>query len=62
MTPSQDYPERGDIARQEWRRKAMPIEELTRRMASRNKELAAAGHAALVLEEVIGGRLYTGPM
>ena len=55
------YAEREQL-RPDWRRGAMRVDELKRRMAGRNEVLVAAGHTELCVEEVVGGRLYTGPM
>lgn len=42
-------------------RKPLPIEEVWAAVAPKNDALRDAGHAELILEEVVGGRLYSGP-
>jgi len=47
----------------DWCRKPAPLaEELEVRMSAVNERLVAAGHTKMVVNELIGGRLYTGPM
>ena len=41
---------------------ALPLEVILERMRAKNLELRAKGHTELVKEEVVGARLYTGPM
>ena len=61
-----DYPERGEgfeVEHPEWCRKAKTMEELmelNERIA--NSRLRKEGHNELIEEEVLAGRLYTGPM
>ena len=61
-----DYPERGEgfeAEHPEWCRKAKTMEELmelNERIA--NSRLRKEGHNELIEEEVLAGRLYTGPM
>ena len=43
-------------------RRPVMLTELTERMTAHNEQLEAEGHTKLVLDEVIGARLYTGPM
>lgn len=45
-----------------WCRGIRPFAELESEMERRNVDLRALGHAEMVREELIGGRLYTGPM
>eukprot|EP00966_Prymnesium_polylepis_P283148 6542625-Prymnesium_polylepis.1 len=40
----------------------MPITEFEPEMDKINRKLGKEGHALLITEEVLGGRLYTGPM
>ena len=59
------YVERGGDFRQRhphWCRKALPMRHLEARKRRMNARLEAQKHAPLVTEEVVGGRLYTGPM
>lgn len=59
---TRDYPEREGWRESCPERCRVPISmaELERRMASINSALVAAQHTPLVLEEGVGGRLYTG--
>ena len=43
-------------------RKGEPLNVFERKMDEKNRLLRAKGHAQLILVEVIGTRLYTGPM
>jgi len=43
-------------------RKPLPIRELERKLADKNRELQALREPKLLLDEAIGARLYTGPM
>ena len=43
-------------------RKLLPVDILKRRMNVQNKQLAALGADLLIWAEVVGGRLYTGPL
>ena len=44
------------------RRIPEPLSIYEERMHAKNEELAAANHTRMVIEEVVAGRLYTGPM
>ena len=46
----------------DWCRKLAPLAELEVKMSAVNESLVAAGHTEMVVDELIGGRLYTGPM
>ena len=46
----------------EFARKPLSPDEVWAKMAPKNEALREAGHAELLREEVVGGRLYTGPM
>ena len=46
----------------DWCHKLVPPAELEVRMSAVNERLVAAGHTEMVVDELIGGRLYTGPM
>ena len=63
-TPDKVYPEREGLAEShpDWCRKAMSLAELKGMMHEQNKRLLDLGHAALIIEEVASGRLYTGPL
>ena len=56
------YPERDDICTQSPSRARVPWrrEDLEARMDAKNRELVAARHVPLIVEEAIGVRLYTG--
>jgi len=59
------YPERDGIreANPEWCRKPMSMERFLERMeAECNIRLRKENHSELIVEEIVGGRLYTGPM
>ena len=59
------YAERGGGFRDnhpEWCRKPIPLSEFEAKMAEMNQKLTANEHTKMVIEELIGGRLYTGPM
>ena len=59
------WPEREGFrtAHPEWCRSHKTLEELTELLEVKaNSKLRAHGHAELIKEELIGGRLYTGPM
>lgn len=60
------YVERGGDFRTrhpEWCRRPVPLDEMEERMEHAvNARLRERGHAALELDELIAGRLYTGPM
>ena len=58
-----DYSERGGRFREEhptWCRKPLPLDNFEERMRELNKKLDANGHTQMVVEELVGGRLYTG--
>ena len=60
-----EYAERGGDFRSkhsEWCRQALPLPLYEARMARVNDKLQKAGHEPLIKEELVGGRLYTGPM
>ena len=69
---SKVYAERGDRleygmgplrdSKPEWCRQRLALASLLEAMASKNKALGECGYAPLMEEEVVGGRLYTGPM
>ena len=46
----------------EFARKPLTVDEVWANMAPKNAALREAGHAELMREEVVGGRLYSGPM
>ena len=54
--------ERGSDAEHERMRSPMGLDELRRRLGEVNARLVKLNEPALLLEEGIGGRLYTGPM
>eukprot|EP00966_Prymnesium_polylepis_P205751 4767784-Prymnesium_polylepis.1 len=59
------YPERGwGFAEKhpEWCRVNKPITEFEGDMDRINRRLGKEGHALMIIEEMLGGRLYTGPM
>ena len=59
------YSERGGDFRQmhpEWCRKPTALAVFEEKMRMKNEELERAGQTPLILEELIAGRLYTGPM
>jgi hypothetical protein len=45
-----------------WRRTPRPLEEFRKHMAQHNERLVAADHTELQMLEVVGARLYTGPL
>ena len=58
------YPERAGYAQAhpEWCRRARPLNQMLADMEVQcNEKLRKAGHSELIREELIGGRLYTGP-
>ena len=59
-----EYPERRGFrdAHPESCRKLAPLGAFAPALAERNAALAAAGHATIIEEEIIAGRLYTGPL
>lgn len=60
------YPERKDFREkhQEWCRKPVPVRDLMEELLEKhcNGRLREEGHPLVILEEFLGGRLYTGPM
>ena len=59
------YPERSGLreSNPEWCRKPMPLATLMEDMKNNcNMKLAKDGHSEVMKEELVGGRLYTGPM
>ena len=57
------YAERGGRFKDvhpDWCRKAVPLQDYEEQMDEVNVKLAKAGHTLMVLEELLGGRLYTG--
>ena len=61
--PGKAYPERAGLRAEPARcRRPLTLEEVWRGVAAQNAQLEEAGHAALLREEVAGGRLYSGPM
>ena len=60
-----DYPERTGYREHHpsWCRVPTTLDVIVHQMEEQcNKRLRAAGHSELILEELVGGRLYTGPM
>ena len=60
-----DYVERGGDFRErhpDWCRKAEPLAVYEEKMRLKNEELAKHGGTPLILEELVAGRAYTGPM
>ena len=60
-----DYPERDGFRERhpEWCRKPRPLEEMQQAMeANANKALRKDDHNELLVEELVAGRLYTGPV
>ena len=43
-------------------RKLLPVETLKKRMDARNRQLSALQADLMIWAEVVGGRLYTGPL
>ena len=43
-------------------RQSVPLDQVATRLCGRNAELEALGEPPLTLQEVLGGRLYTGPL
>ena len=65
MAAPDTYAERGGDFRTshpEWCRKPTALAVLKETMRLKNEELDSAGQTALILEEIVAGRLYTGPM
>ena len=61
--PGKNYPERRDLQlKPKLRRQPLPPEALDEVRRIKNKQLRAAGHSELMVEEQIAGRLYTGPI
>lgn len=69
--PKEPYAERYDregperalrATKPEWCRQPWPYAKLLAAATTQNAALEAAGYAPLVEEELVGGRLYTGPM
>mmetsp|Transcript_34214 Transcript_34214/g.89391 ORF Transcript_34214/g.89391 Transcript_34214/m.89391 type:complete len:1055 (+) Transcript_34214:149-3313(+) len=62
--PDKEYAERVGFKEEhpEWCRKVVPITEFEHDMEKNNQKLGKEGHALLIVEELLGGRLYTGPM
>ncbi len=61
----QMYPERRGFREQhpEWCRVLKPLEEMINTMETDcNRRLRDDGHTEMIIEELVGGRLYTGPM
>eukprot|EP00325_Prymnesiales_sp_UTEX-LB-985_P002783 CAMPEP_0174705770 /NCGR_PEP_ID=MMETSP1094-20130205/8869_1 /TAXON_ID=156173 /ORGANISM="Chrysochromulina brevifilum, Strain UTEX LB 985" /LENGTH=1050 /DNA_ID=CAMNT_0015903971 /DNA_START=465 /DNA_END=3614 /DNA_ORIENTATION=+ len=59
------YPERGGGFREEhpnWCRKATELNVYAAKMEDMNRKLARRGHTHMIQEELVAGRLYTGPM
>ena len=59
------YPERQGFREHhsQWCRSPKPLAELMELMESHaNERLRAGGHSEMIVEELVGGRLYTGPM
>ena len=59
------YPERGGSFREkhpDWCRRPTPLSAFEEQMRAKNLELSEGGHTQLVHEELVAGRLYTGPM
>lgn len=55
------YPERAGLS-PPMHRSVRPLQELLPHMEERNRRLLAAKHCPMCEEELLGGRLYTGPM
>lgn len=64
VSPNADkeYAERGDMLKKNRTRKQLQLPALIALMEEQNVLLVAAKHVALIQEEVVGARLYTGPM
>ena len=63
--PQAAYPERFGLreSKPEWCRVARPLSEMEEQMEVQcNAKLRKAGHAEMIVEELVAGRLYTGPM
>ena len=62
--PDKVYAERVGFLEEhpEWCRKVLPITEFEQPMEKLNRKLLREGHSLLIIEELIGGRLYSGPM
>ena len=61
--PGKAYPERRDLQlKPKLRRQPLPPAALDEMRRAKNKQLRAAGHSELMVEEQIAGRLYTGPI
>ena len=62
---AEEYTERGGDFREknpEWCRKAIPLAFYEEKMRAKNEELKNSGQTELILEELVAGRLYSGPM
>lgn len=61
-----EYPERERLEKEEYRRKPKPLAEFLEEggllETEANARLRAEGHSEVILEELLAGRLYTGPM
>lgn len=60
-----EYPERAGYRERhsEWCRVPTPLSVLLQAMEEKcNEKLRADSHSEMILEELVGGRLYTGPM
>ena len=59
-------PERERLEKEEYRRKPKPLAEFLEEggllETEANARLRAEGHSEVILEELLAGRLYTGPM
>ena len=63
-TAKANYPERAGLREfhPEWCRKIVPLEEMMEAMENEaNARLRKDGHTEMIIEELVGGRLYTGP-
>ena len=58
------YAERGGfrVEHPDWCRVIKPVTDFEPEMERLNRQLSKEGHTGLIFEEMLGGRLYTGPM
>jgi len=60
--PKKEYAERDDMLQLKLVREQLPYQALLALMEEQNGRLRSDGHEELIEEEVVGARLYTGPM
>ncbi|KAL1498967.1 hypothetical protein AB1Y20_013487 [Prymnesium parvum] len=62
--PEKEYAERVNFKDEhpEWCRQVKPLSSFEPEMERINAKLSREGHALLIIEELLGGRLYTGPL